>query len=176
MRYTLSGEEIAVDTVAAGWKPPADRMAFAPVFSVGVLPDGGVAFTDSSAYAIKVTGPDGRLSRVLTRPFRPIPMTARRKADYVERQLKEIQSLIERGSKDWADFRRAELESMEFYHEIPAVRDLRTSREGTIWVRRGGDERETTIRIDALRRQEAQATGGAKLSRESKAKRRHRAA
>ena len=35
----------------------------------------------------------------------------------------------------WADRRRAELESMEFHHEIPVVRDLRTSRDGTIWSR-----------------------------------------
>ena len=73
MRYGLGGEEAEIDTVAAGWKPPGDGMAFAPVFRVGVLPDGGVVFTDSSAYAIEVTGPGGGLSRVLTRAFRPLP-------------------------------------------------------------------------------------------------------
>ena len=136
MRYGLSGEKAVVDTVAAGWKPPAVWLDFVPVLRVGVLPDGGVAFTDSSTYAIKVTGPDGGLSRVLTRPIRPAPLTDRLKAEYVEQQLKEIQSLGGPG----ADFRRTQLESIEDFDEIPLIRDLRTSREGTIWIRRGADE------------------------------------
>ena len=146
MRYTLGGEEVAVDTVAAGWKPPGDREAFAPVFRVGVLPDGGVAFTDSSAYAIKVTRPDGGLSRILTRPFRPLLVTGQVKAEYLERELKAL----EHTTMAWADFRRAELESMEFYHEIPVVRDLRTSREGTIWVGRSGDQLDSDGPIDLI--------------------------
>ena len=147
MRYGLGGEEAVANTVAAGWKPPGGNLVtFAPVFSVGVLPGGGVAFTDSSAYAIKVTGPDGRLSRVLTRPFRPVPVTRQHKADYIARELKAI----EHASEEWAEFRRAQLESMEFHHEIPVVRDLRTSRDGTIWVRRRGDEPGTDGPIDLI--------------------------
>ena len=147
MRYGLGGEEAVADTVAAAWKPPGGYMVtFAPVFSVGVLPDGGVAFTDSSAYAIKVTGPAGSLSRVLTRPFRPVPVTDRHKADHVERLLKETEG----GSEASADFWRARIESMEFHHEIPVVRDLRTSRVGTIWVRRRGDEPGSDGPIDLI--------------------------
>ena len=63
-------------------------------------------------------------------------MTDRLKAEYVEQQLKEIQSLGGPG----ADFRRTQLESIEDFDEIPLIRDLRTSREGTIWIRRGADE------------------------------------
>ncbi len=37
-----------------------------------------------------------------------------------------------------------------FHHEIPVVRDLRTSWEGTIWVRRGGDEPDSDGPIDLL--------------------------
>ena len=48
MRYGLSGDNAVVDTLAAGWKPPGGGFDFVPVFRVGVLPDGGVAFTDSS--------------------------------------------------------------------------------------------------------------------------------
>ena len=136
MRYGLSGENAVVDTVAAGWKPPGGGFDFVPVFRVGVLPDGGVAFTDSSTYAIKVTGPDGGSTRILTRPIRPAPLTGKLKAEYVEQQLKGIQEL----GGPAADFRRTQLESIEHFDEIPLIRDLRTSPEGTIWIRRGSDE------------------------------------
>ena len=91
---------------------------------------------DSTTYAIKVTGPDGGTTRMLTRPIRPAPLPGRLKAEYVEQQLKEIQGL----GGPAADFRRTQLELLEYFHEIPLIRDLRTSREGTIWVRRGSDE------------------------------------
>ncbi len=147
MRYGLEGEDIVADTVTAGWKPPGGYMVtFAPVFSVGVLPGGGLAFTDSSAYAIKVAGPDGSLSRVITRPFHPVPVTERHKTEYVERLRKETEG----GSEASADFWRARIESMEFHHEIPVVRALRTSREGTIWVRRRGDAPDSDGPIDLI--------------------------
>ena len=136
MRYGLHGENAVVDTVAAGWKPPGGGFDFVPVFRVGVLPDGGVAFTDSSTYAIKVTAPDGGSIRILTRPIRPAPLTGKLKAEYVKQQLKRIQEL----GGPAADFRRTQLESIEHFDEIPLIRDLRTSREGTIWIRRGSDE------------------------------------
>ena len=136
MRYGLSGENAVVDSVASGWKPPGIGLDFVPTLRAGVLPGGGVAFTDSSNYAIKITGPDGGLSRILTRPIRPAPLTDKLKAEYAEQKLKEIQSL----GGPAADFRRSQLESIEYFDEIPLIRDLRTSREGTIWVRRGSDE------------------------------------
>ena len=137
MRYGLSGERVEVDTMAAGWKPAGDLVAFAPEFMVGVLPDGGVAFTDSSTYRINITEPNGRVSRVLTRPLRPEPATRQHRAEYLERATESIR-------------RRAESESMEFHHEIPVVLDLRTSREGTIWVLRRGDEPDSDGPIDLI--------------------------
>lgn len=114
-----------------------DLVAFAPEFKVGVLPDGGVAFTDSSTYRIKITEPNGRVSRVLTRPLRPEPVTRQHRAEYLERAAESIR-------------RRAESEPMEFHHEIPVVLDLRTSREGTIWVLRRGDEPDSDGPIDLI--------------------------
>lgn len=136
MRYGLSREQAEVDTVAAGWQPGTAGMAFAPVFKVGVLPNGGVAFTDSSTFMISILGPDGAVSDVLTRPLRPEPVTRQHKAEYLER--------------DRAPYRRAQLESTVFHHEIPVVRDLRTSWEGTIWVRRGSDEPDSDGPIDLI--------------------------
>lgn len=153
MRYLLSGGEVVRDTVAMGWNPPGDPEAFAPVLGAGVLPGGGVAFTDSSGYAIRIAGADGAVSRILTRPFQAVPVTDAMKAAYVERELEELERNAERGgefAQAYAVFRRRELESMEYYHEVPVVRNLRTSREGTIWVRRRGDEPGSNGPIDLI--------------------------
>ncbi len=146
MRYGLSSDQAEVDTVAAGWQPETAGMAFAPVFKVGVLPDGAMAFTDSSTYRISILGPDGGLSHVLSRPLRPEPVTRQHRAEYLERELKAMEG----SSGAWVDRRRAELESMQFHHAIPVVRDLRTSWEGTIWVRRVGDEPDSDGPIDLI--------------------------
>ena len=89
-RYVLSGEEVVPDTLAEAWKVPGNPMGFAPRLAVGVLPGGGVAFTDSSAYAIKVTTSSGDVVRVLRRPFHPEPVTERVRAAEIERQLEEV--------------------------------------------------------------------------------------
>ena len=39
---------------------------------------------------------------------------------------------------------------MEFFDEVPVVRDLRTSWEGTIWVHRRGDEPVSLGPIDVI--------------------------
>ena len=54
LSYDLGGDEAAADTAATAWKPPSDRQAFGPQLMAGALPGGGVAYSDSSAYAIKV--------------------------------------------------------------------------------------------------------------------------
>ena len=131
-------EVFVPDTLAEAWKAPGNPSGFAPRLAVGVLPGGGVAFTDSSAYAIKVTTSSGEVARVLRRPFRPEPVTGRLRAAEIERQLKG------------AEFRRERIESMEFFDEVPVVRDLRTSWEGTIWVRRRGDEPASDGPIDVI--------------------------
>ncbi len=75
-RLILTGEVAVKDTVAEGWLPPGGdriglpiggrpsfdlppRQVFGPMMLAGVLPDGGVAFSDSSAYAsrLRVPGP-----------------------------------------------------------------------------------------------------------------------
>ena len=154
MRYVLSGDEVLHDTVAMGWKPLGDPEAFAPRLRAGVLPDGGVAFTDSSGYAIKITAHGRGVERILTRPLRPDPVTDGMKAAYIERQLEALQTSVERASdameRAMAEFRRGQLEAMEYYHEVPVVRSLRTSWQGTIWVRRRGDEPESNGPIDLI--------------------------
>lgn len=51
-RITITGEEATKDTVAEGWLPPGNLRpvkVFGPEILAGVLPDGSVAFSDSSA-------------------------------------------------------------------------------------------------------------------------------
>ena len=49
---------------------------FEPRLLVGVLADGGIVHSDSSAYALKVTPPGAReVARIIRRPFEPEPVT-----------------------------------------------------------------------------------------------------
>lgn len=134
LSYDVSGEEVRIDTVAAGWRPPGDPEGFSPVLRAGVLPGGAVVYTDSSSYAIKFAGPDGRVTRVLTRPFQPRPVTGRIRADEIERRLEALAPV--RGGNPMLqrmiEFRRGQIEAMEFFDEIPVIVDLKTSWEGTI--------------------------------------------
>ena len=120
----------------------------------GALPGGGLVYTDSSAYAIKVATGNGELTRVLTRPFRPEPVTARIREREIERQLEEDEERIARSNSRFAaalaEMRREQIRNMEFYHEVPVVRDLQTSWEGTIWVLRRGEEPASDGPIDVL--------------------------
>ena len=149
-RFLLDGYRAVVDTVAEAWNPPGEPSGFVPLLVSGALPGGGVAFTDSSAYAIKIVEGTGDLVRVLKRPLFPNPATERDKSLFiqwrVELERKIEADLVRLGgihaeiAERMSDFSREQTESMEFYHEIPVVRGLRTSWEGTIWVQRRSAE------------------------------------
>ena len=152
VRLILTGDEVVRDTIVEGWMPPRgeanDRRAFEPALSLGPLPGGEVAYSDSSAYAIKIASRDAGISRILRRPFVPEPVTERMERADRDRRLRDAgRSSITRtpggvrvvggGGGD----RRVEMiESQEFFEEVPVVRGLRTSWNGRIWVRRRGDQ------------------------------------
>lgn len=147
-RFVLDGEEAVLESVAEAWQPNSE-LALAPELFATALPDGSVAFSDSSAYAIKIapSGDANALSRVLTRPFQPASVTnrvrdAHRKdllaqADRMERTAERagLSGLAAMGIA----FIRQEAEDAEFYHEFPVVGGLKTGWEGVIWVQRNGD-------------------------------------
>ncbi len=159
-RLVLTGDDAVQDTVIEAWRPSGDPGGFGPVLVARALPDGGLVYTDSSAYAIKVATRNGDLTRVLTRPFSPEPVTDRIRDDEIERQLEENEERAtesaQSGSRmaafrvQLAEMARERIRSMEFYHEVPVVRTLRTSWEGTIWVQRRGDEPASDGPIDLL--------------------------
>ncbi|MDE0260678.1 MAG: hypothetical protein OXR82_20110 [Gammaproteobacteria bacterium] len=153
-RFVLTGDEAVQDTVIRAWRPPGDPDGFGPELVAGALPGGGLVFTDSSAYAIKVATGNGELTRVLTRPFRPEPVTARIRDREIERQLEENEERAARSNLPFAaalaEMRRERIRNMEVYPEVPVVRDLQTSWEGTIWVLRRGEEPASDGPIDVL--------------------------
>ena len=150
-RWSFAGEEVAGETIVQAWEPPRGsenrRLAFEPGLEVDVLPDGWLAYSDSSDYAIKIASSETGVSRILTRPFSPEPVTERMERAERDRRLRAIGqgSVIRTAGGVTAtgggrgDRARERIETLEFFEEVPLVRGLRTSWDGRIWVQRRGD-------------------------------------
>ena len=196
LRVGLEGEVIETDTVADGWLPPRGEPGeglagnirvggrtldlgsmfgglvmpsiFEPTLLAGVLPDGGLVYSDSSAYALKVTPPDSRdVTRIISRPFQPEPVTDATKEEYEERQERRREEAASGGSTGAGNVvmlrmsgssggaaqpaqMSFELPERSYYPELPVLRALFTTWEGRIWVRRRGDEPQSDGPIDVL--------------------------
>ncbi len=179
-RIFLTGEEATVEAAADVWGPawtrPTEhliaggpqkimsrgpRRGFEPELFAGVLPGGGIAFSDSSAYAIKLAERDGRISSILARPFSPEPVTERVMQAEKDRRLRDLEDrpensvprseggMVVSGTGGGARARER-IETLEFAEEIPVVRDLHTSWGGRIWVLRRGEEPASDGPIDIL--------------------------
>jgi hypothetical protein len=127
--------------------------AFEPQLLAGGLPGGGLAFSDSSAYAIKILGPDGRLQRTLSRPIEPAEMSRRLQETERERRLEELESgqgpririatagpggagPQEVSQGQIREMMRRQIDQLQFYPEVPVVRTLGTGWSGKVWVER----------------------------------------
>lgn len=146
----LGGEETRNDTVVEGWQAPRGEVpdlpgplrqpqapTYEPPFLVGVLPDGSVVHSDSSAYALRITpsGPGG-VPRVIRRPLRPRPVT---------REMEEANNGMASNSMSILDERTGETSIYElpkrvFYPEVSILLAISTTWEGRIWVQRRGEE------------------------------------
>ena len=185
LQVDLDGETVRADTVAEGWLPPRTDLddvatgpvpsdlrdmlrsmamptVFEPEFLVGVLPDGGIVYSDSSAYTLKVAPPGTpEVARIIRRPFEPEPVTeavreareerlaaARRARGGTggPRRLMLVGAAEGNNPRPEATF---ELED-RYYHEVPVVRGMATTWEGRIWVQRRGEEPESNGPIDVL--------------------------
>ena len=118
---------------------------FVPTLRYDVFASGGIAFVDSSTYAVKLMGTDGQVSRILRRPLQPRPVTEEVRLAEMERLREVAQSHVGRlrNLTDLDEFRRVLTEAIEeayFYPEISPIRSLRTTWEGNLWVRRSGEE------------------------------------
>ena len=166
-REDLSGEQTATDTIAEAWLPansPEDVPAIMrpmaavnpmwglPVLSPdlhwGVLPDGRVAFSDSSTYAVKLAESGPGVVRTLSRPILPEPVTRRLVRAEKDRRLRRMEETAPPG-RDLRD-RREAIENLRFAEEVPVVRGLAVTWEGLIWVLRRGEEPVSDGPIDVL--------------------------
>lgn len=174
-RIGLAGDEVDAQTVVSAWAPPrpppaemkgggmsfrmavAGPRAFEPALNLGALPDGGLAYTDTSTYAVKVTNPDGSLAKVLRRPFTPRPVTESIEKAERARRLEELEAgggpqvrmMISDGSGGAArqvapdavkQMMKGQVEQLQFFPELPVIMNLTTGWSGKIWVLRRGSE------------------------------------
>ena len=196
LRAALDGDEVAFETVFQAWSlPPVGELTlriggreismggvtppprtFGPPLIVGTLPEGGLAFSDSSAYAIRILDAEGALVRILSRPIHPVPVTDRILEAEFERRIEEAVAGFEaRGQQNrmiqnattgettvgsvTVDERMregvrlstlAQLEAIPVADEVPVVLDLRTTWEGHVWVQRRGEDLFNDGPIDVL--------------------------
>lgn len=165
IRFDLSSGEVNEQTLVEAWVPrkgdqggeaPAtledfvgEVWGFEPALLFDVLPSGGIAFADSTAYAVKLTDRSGVVTRIVRRPMAPLPVTDAIKRAERNRRLDEQarnprtssgsgepSAEMEAVTAALAAARVAAVENMRFFPEIPVIASLRTTWDGTLWVRR----------------------------------------
>ena len=144
-RLDLTGDVVTRDTVADGWLPPGgvlytgwrEPKAFGPWMSAGMLPDGSVAFSDSSAYAVKIARPGAGVWRILMRPLQPVPVTGRMIEAEKDRRRKEYEAVDD---PIFLRSARESLANLKFHDEVSIIRELKTGWNGEIWAQRRGEE------------------------------------
>ena len=156
-RILLDGDEARTEIVVTGWNPsgPTRLVAFAPKFLFDALPGGGVAYSDSSAYAIMIADPAGKVVRLLRRALEARPVSDDIRRDYRKRRVDAahaalseeltrhgglVREMLEKAASAPQALRERQIrdiiENVRFYPEIPLVDDLRATWEGTLWVLR----------------------------------------
>ena len=175
-QVSLGGESATGTPFAEGWSPGrreqntaqvddptrlfdavGDAFSyFEPPLVFDALPGGGVAWSDSSAYAIKIRSLPGSPTLVLRRPLRPESVTDRLSSRVRKKILEAFEAQLDSSATDQLGpeggaAARAMFESMasgmlemvegaRFMPEVPIVRDVRTTWDGTIWVLRRGPD------------------------------------
>ena len=177
-RVDLGGDVVTAEPILQGWRPPSEddgaemsaddfqdvssmvtSMAemmvgeerfFEPGLIWDVLPDGTLAYSDSSAYSIKLTGEDGAVMTVLRRELHPEAVTRRIRSATVEESLRELEEEVANASGPEAemmaampgmmDALRNALEKRDFFEEVPVVRGLKATWDGALWIQRRGEE------------------------------------
>jgi len=126
---------------------------FEPRVLYGLLPDGSIVYSDSSAYALRIAPPDGEGPvRTITRPIEPRPVTERIKEEHkrkteerraarppspTTRRLEAMRAAVGGSTRSEPMISAREA---PFYSVVPVIQRLSTTWEGRIWVMRQGDE------------------------------------
>lgn len=163
----LSGDVMRSRPILQGWRAPrpgvslssADetdwsRMVattedryFEPEFHWDVLPDGTIAYSDSSAYAIRLARPDGSVIDVLSRPLSPEPVSERIRRGMIASRLQRLEERLAEGSSSAGPLppqdperSRQRIRDRGFYHEVPVVRGIVVTWDGGLWIQRRGQD------------------------------------
>lgn len=153
-RFDVSADRVVAETALQGWRAQRespreslpdelesghilrvflDDMVLEPKFYWDVLPDGTLAYSDSSAYVVRFVAADGAPLGELRRPVVPEAVTGRMHGDLVERELDQFK-------RPSSEMLLEVMEQREFYPEVPIIRWLQATWEGGLWVRRRGEE------------------------------------
>lgn len=126
-----------------------DILYYEPPFLWDVFQDGSIAYYDSTAYAIKIIGPEGTVVDVLRRPFSPVPITdliRQETIDWAMRQFEEASDNPAMADLDnplmggMREALRKQAAERDFYLEVPVVTGLRATWDGAVWVKRIGEQ------------------------------------
>ena len=166
VRVDLSSDDLAERTLLEPWTPPGredqgprfgdvedvvgEVWGFEPEVLYDALPSGRVAFTDSSAWAIKIADNLGEISHILRRPLRPLPVTEAMRRAERERRLEarrnrgvtalagqaQVPSAVQAIFDRFRAVHLDAIENMQFFPEVPVIAALRATWDGTLWVER----------------------------------------
>ena len=173
-RLDLGGDIVAAEPVLRAWRIPREEAAeltldvlqdasgmaammagedrfFEPAMIWDLLPDGTIVYSDSSAYAIKLAGPDGSPKDVLRRPHYPEAVTRRIRSATIEEETRAFDEEMMGGAGPAAERlnaippgmmegMREAIEKRDFYEEVPVVRGVRATWDGSVWIQRRGEE------------------------------------
>ena len=180
-RIDLTGEVVSAMPILHAWRVPRDETQaeldmedllnpvnlvglvdniryYEPGFFWDLLPDGTIAYSDSTAYAIRIARPGGEVVDELRRPLSPEAVTDRIRRASIENAIREFEEEgglgIEGGNPELAEIAEAmapmmremmnafrkQAETREFYPEIAVVRGVRATWDGALWIQRRGEE------------------------------------
>ena len=179
-RLDLTGDVVSVTPILQSWRVPREEIDadldaedlltnperlvgladnfryYEPGFFWDVLPDGTIAYSDSTAYAIRIARPAGEVVAELRRPFSPEAVTDRIRRASIENALRQFEEerseLMDQGEnaelvaalapmmEEMMDAFRESAEKREFYPEIAVVRGVRATSDGALWIQRRGEE------------------------------------
>jgi hypothetical protein len=163
----FSGDEVVQEPILQGWRAPRPEAGlssadqedwarvvasmedryFEPAFVWDVLPDGTIAYSDSSAYAIKFASPDGSVTDVLRRPLSPQGVSRAIRRATTAYHLERLEERSRTAPSTGVPFitpdvegRRRRIQERGFYHEIPVVLGLKATWDGELWIQRRGED------------------------------------
>ena len=163
----LSGDVMTSRPILQGWRAPrpgvnlssadeadwsrvvatTEDRYFEPGFHWDVLPDGTIAYSDSSGYAIKLARPDGSVIDVLRRPLSPEAVSERIQQGLIASRLERFEERLAGGSSSAGllpprdpEESRQRIRDRGFYHEVPVVRGIAVTWDGGLWIQRRGED------------------------------------